>query len=191
MSYTSKSLNFKGIKLLEIKVKTVLEKWKIHFSEHMACCSDILVEVHCNLVAITCLLERVVTSRDGLPWQMDQKAASFSFTNARISAAFTRRPFTRHPCAWQRRFLLSSPALFFFGCFSWDESSSISSGLSDGDGDGSENLSSEEFNASSSLNSLPSTPLGSRRNSSAMVSWKKKKVCPTACDNFMAPFLFF
>ena len=56
-------------------------------------------------------------------------------------------------------------------CFSWDESSSISSGLSDGDGEGSENLSSEEFNASSSLNSLPSTPLGSRRNSSAMVSW--------------------
>lgn len=56
-------------------------------------------------------------------------------------------------------------------CFSWDESSSISSGLSDGDGDGSENLSSEEFNASSSLNSLPSTPLGSRRNSSVMVSW--------------------
>lgn len=55
--------------------------------------------------------------------------------------------------------------------FSWDESSSISSGLSDGDGEGSENLSSEEFNASSSLNSLPSTPLGSRRNSSAMVSW--------------------
>lgn len=57
-------------------------------------------------------------------------------------------------------------------CFSWDESSSISSGLSDGDGECSENLSSEEFNASSSLSSLPSTPLGSRRNSSAMVSWK-------------------
>uniref|UniRef100_A0A8C3L4A5 Neuron navigator 1 n=1 Tax=Chrysolophus pictus TaxID=9089 RepID=A0A8C3L4A5_CHRPC len=36
----------------------------------------------------------------------------------------------------------------------WDESSSISSGLSDA----SDNLSSEEFNASSSLNSLPSTP---------------------------------
>lgn len=79
----------------------------------MACCSDVLVEVQCKLVAITCLLERVVTSRDGLPWQMDQKAASFSFTNARISAAFARRPFTRHPCAWQRRFLLSCPALFF------------------------------------------------------------------------------
>lgn len=64
---TSKSLNFKGIKLLEIKAKTVLEKRKIHFGEHMACCSDVLVEVHSNLVAITCLLERVVTSRDGLP----------------------------------------------------------------------------------------------------------------------------
>lgn len=57
-------------------------------------------------------------------------------------------------------------------CFSWDESSSISSGLSDGDGECSENLSSEEFNASSSLSSLPNTPLGSRRNSSVMVSWK-------------------
>lgn len=43
----------------------------------------------------------------------------------------------------------------------WDESSSISSGLSDA----SDNLSSEEFNASSSLNSLPTTPVGSRRNS--------------------------
>ncbi|XP_065710928.2 neuron navigator 1 isoform X5 [Patagioenas fasciata] len=43
----------------------------------------------------------------------------------------------------------------------WDESSSISSGLSDA----SDNLSSEEFNASSSLNSLPSTPTASRRNS--------------------------
>ncbi|CAB1314589.1 unnamed protein product [Coregonus sp. 'balchen'] len=49
----------------------------------------------------------------------------------------------------------------------WDESSSISSGLSDGSVD---NLSSEEFNASSSLNSLPTTPLGSRRNSSVMRS---------------------
>ncbi|KAM9759006.1 neuron navigator 1 isoform 3-T3 [Menidia menidia] len=58
---------------------------------------------------------------------------------------------------------------------SWDESSSISSGLSDGDGDGSENLSSEEFNASSSLNSLPSTPLGSRRNSSAMLRTDAEK----------------
>lgn len=81
----------------------------------MACCSDVLVEVHCILVAITCLLERVVTSRGGLPWQMDQKAASFSFSSARISAAFARRPFTRHPRAWQRHFLLSIPALFFFG----------------------------------------------------------------------------
>ncbi|XP_047216506.1 neuron navigator 1 isoform X4 [Girardinichthys multiradiatus] len=46
----------------------------------------------------------------------------------------------------------------------WDESSSISSGLSDG----SDNLSSEEFNTSPTLNSLPTTPIGSRR-SSAMV----------------------
>uniref|UniRef100_A0A3Q3GGT2 Neuron navigator 1 n=1 Tax=Labrus bergylta TaxID=56723 RepID=A0A3Q3GGT2_9LABR len=58
---------------------------------------------------------------------------------------------------------------------SWDESSSISSGLSDGEGDGSENLSSEEFNVSSSLNSLPSTPLGSRRNSSAMLRTDAEK----------------
>ncbi|XP_061582833.1 neuron navigator 1 isoform X4 [Cololabis saira] len=58
---------------------------------------------------------------------------------------------------------------------SWDESSSISSGLSDGDGDGSENLSSEEFNASSSLNSLPNTPLGSRRNSSVMLRTDAEK----------------
>ncbi|XP_028302970.1 neuron navigator 1 isoform X3 [Gouania willdenowi] len=57
----------------------------------------------------------------------------------------------------------------------WDESSSISSGLSDGDGEGSENLSSEEFNASSSLNSLPSTPLGSRRSSSAMLRTDAEK----------------
>uniref|UniRef100_A0A8D0AIW7 Neuron navigator 1 n=1 Tax=Sander lucioperca TaxID=283035 RepID=A0A8D0AIW7_SANLU len=60
-------------------------------------------------------------------------------------------------------------------CFSWDESSSISSGLSDGEGDGSENLSSEEFNVSSSLNSLPTTPLGSRRNSSAMLRTDAEK----------------
>lgn len=50
--------------------------------------------------------------------------------------------------------------------FSWDESSSISSGLSDG----SDNLSSEEFNTSPTLNSLPTTPIGSRRNSSIVVS---------------------
>ncbi|XP_047195239.1 neuron navigator 1 isoform X13 [Hippoglossus stenolepis] len=56
---------------------------------------------------------------------------------------------------------------------SWDESSSISSGLSDGDG--SDNLSSEEFNASSSLNSLPTTPLGSRRNSSVMLRTDAEK----------------
>lgn len=68
-------------------------------------------------------------------------------------------------------------------CFSWDESSSISSGLSDGEGECSENLSSEEFNASSSLSSLPSTPLGSRRNSSVMVSWKSGlKKTHTASD---------
>ncbi|XP_034388701.1 neuron navigator 1 [Cyclopterus lumpus] len=57
----------------------------------------------------------------------------------------------------------------------WDESSSISSGLSDGEGDGSENLSSEEFNVSSSLNSLPSTPLGSRRSSSVMLRTDAEK----------------
>lgn len=50
-------------------------------------------------------------------------------------------------------------------CSSWDESSSISSGLSDA----SDNLSSEEFNASSSLNSLPSSPTASRRNSAIAV----------------------
>ncbi|XP_061147665.1 neuron navigator 1 [Syngnathus typhle] len=57
----------------------------------------------------------------------------------------------------------------------WDESSSISSGLSDGDGEVSDNLSSEEFNASSSLNSLPNTPLGSRRNSSVMLRTDAEK----------------
>ncbi|KAL6112519.1 nav1 [Pungitius sinensis] len=55
----------------------------------------------------------------------------------------------------------------------WDESSSISSGLSDG----SENLSSEEFNVSSSLGSLPSTPLGSRRSSSVMLRTDAEKRC--------------
>uniref|UniRef100_A0A671K5N3 Neuron navigator 1 n=1 Tax=Sinocyclocheilus anshuiensis TaxID=1608454 RepID=A0A671K5N3_9TELE len=53
----------------------------------------------------------------------------------------------------------------------WDESSSISSGLSDG----SDNLSSEELNVSSSLNSLPTTPVGSRRNSSAMLRTDAEK----------------
>ncbi|XP_061687245.1 neuron navigator 1 isoform X2 [Syngnathoides biaculeatus] len=57
----------------------------------------------------------------------------------------------------------------------WDESSSISSGLSEGDGEVSDNLSSEEFNASSSLNSLPNTPLGSRRNSSVMLRTDAEK----------------
>ncbi|CAM4629075.1 unnamed protein product [Leuciscus chuanchicus] len=54
---------------------------------------------------------------------------------------------------------------------SWDESSSISSGLSDG----SDNLSSEDLNASSSLNSLPTTPVGSRRNSSVMLRTDAEK----------------
>ncbi|KAJ3602952.1 hypothetical protein NHX12_030696 [Muraenolepis orangiensis] len=57
----------------------------------------------------------------------------------------------------------------------WDESSSISSGLSDGDGEVSDNLSSEEFNVSNSLNSLPTTPLGSRRNSSIMLRTDAEK----------------
>jgi len=62
----------------------------------------------------------------------------------------------------------SSKHLYLCVCVcSWDESSSISSGLSDG----SDNLSSEDLNASSSLNSLPTTPVGSRRNSSVMVSF--------------------
>ncbi|KAM6981181.1 LOW QUALITY PROTEIN: neuron navigator 1-like [Aplochiton taeniatus] len=55
----------------------------------------------------------------------------------------------------------------------WDVSSSISSGLSDGKKV--DNLSSEEFNVSSSLNSLPTTPLGSRRNSSAMLRTDAEK----------------
>ncbi|XP_042743020.1 neuron navigator 1 isoform X1 [Lagopus leucura] len=53
----------------------------------------------------------------------------------------------------------------------WDESSSISSGLSDA----SDNLSSEEFNASSSLNSLPSTPMASRRNSAIALRTDSEK----------------
>ncbi|XP_066482625.1 neuron navigator 1 [Tiliqua scincoides] len=53
----------------------------------------------------------------------------------------------------------------------WDESSSISSGLSDA----SDNLSSEEFNASSSLNSLPSTPTASRRNSTIALRTDSEK----------------
>ncbi|XP_063503388.1 neuron navigator 1 isoform X12 [Pongo pygmaeus] len=55
--------------------------------------------------------------------------------------------------------------------YSWDESSSISSGLSDA----SDNLSSEEFNASSSLNSLPSTPTASRRNSTIVLRTDSEK----------------
>ncbi|XP_064450086.1 neuron navigator 1 isoform X4 [Mirounga angustirostris] len=53
----------------------------------------------------------------------------------------------------------------------WDESSSISSGLSDA----SDNLSSEEFNASSSLNSLPTTPTASRRNSTVALRTDSEK----------------
>ncbi|XP_061112794.1 neuron navigator 1-like isoform X4 [Conger conger] len=53
----------------------------------------------------------------------------------------------------------------------WDESSSISSGLSDA----SDNLSSEDFNASSSLNSLPTTPVGSRRNSAVVLRTDAEK----------------
>ncbi|XP_067382069.1 neuron navigator 1-like isoform X4 [Channa argus] len=53
----------------------------------------------------------------------------------------------------------------------WDESSSISSGLSDG----SDNLSSEEFNTSPTLNSLPTTPIGSRRNSAIVMRTDAEK----------------
>ncbi|KAM9342998.1 neuron navigator 1 [Pholidichthys leucotaenia] len=53
----------------------------------------------------------------------------------------------------------------------WDESSSISSGLSDG----SDNLSSEEFNTSPTLNSLPTTPIGSRRNSGIVMRTDAEK----------------
>nr|XP_049611132.1 neuron navigator 1 isoform X8 [Syngnathus scovelli] len=53
----------------------------------------------------------------------------------------------------------------------WDESSSISSGLSDG----SDNLSSEEFITSPTLNSLPSTPIGSRRNSAVVMRTDAEK----------------
>ncbi|XP_071993333.1 neuron navigator 1 isoform X2 [Engystomops pustulosus] len=54
---------------------------------------------------------------------------------------------------------------------SWDESSSISSGMSDASG----NLSSEECNASSSLNSLPSTPTASRRSSTIALRTDSEK----------------
>ncbi|XP_077580628.1 neuron navigator 1 [Stigmatopora nigra] len=53
----------------------------------------------------------------------------------------------------------------------WDESSSISSGLSDG----SDNLSSEEFITSPTLASLPSTPIGSRRNSAIVMRTDAEK----------------
>ncbi|XP_068185688.1 neuron navigator 1 isoform X2 [Antennarius striatus] len=53
----------------------------------------------------------------------------------------------------------------------WDESSSISSGLSDG----SDNLSSEEFNTSPTLTSLPTTPISSRRNSTVVMRTDAEK----------------
>ncbi|XP_034028374.1 neuron navigator 1-like isoform X2 [Thalassophryne amazonica] len=53
----------------------------------------------------------------------------------------------------------------------WAESSSISSGLSDS----SDNLSSEEFNTSPTLNSLPTTPIGSRRNSAIVLRTDAEK----------------
>ncbi|XP_012991678.3 neuron navigator 1 isoform X3 [Esox lucius] len=53
----------------------------------------------------------------------------------------------------------------------WDESSSISSGLSDG----SDNLSSEEFNVSPTLNSLPTTLVGPRRNSTIVLRTDTEK----------------
>uniref|UniRef100_A0A4W3GDS8 Neuron navigator 1 n=1 Tax=Callorhinchus milii TaxID=7868 RepID=A0A4W3GDS8_CALMI len=53
----------------------------------------------------------------------------------------------------------------------WDESSSVSSGLSDT----SDNLSSEDLNASSSLNSYPSTPVASRRNSGIVLRTDAEK----------------
>ncbi|KAM5206230.1 neuron navigator 1 isoform 1-T4 [Hipposideros larvatus] len=53
----------------------------------------------------------------------------------------------------------------------WDESSSISSGLSDA----SDNLSSEDLNASSSLTSLPTTPTASRRNSTIVLRTDSEK----------------
>uniref|UniRef100_A0A3B1IWH0 Neuron navigator 1 n=1 Tax=Astyanax mexicanus TaxID=7994 RepID=A0A3B1IWH0_ASTMX len=54
---------------------------------------------------------------------------------------------------------------------SWDESSSISSGLSDG----SDNLSSEEFSASTALNSMPTAPIGSCRNSGIVLRTDAEK----------------
>uniref|UniRef100_A0A8D2N9D6 Neuron navigator 1 n=1 Tax=Zonotrichia albicollis TaxID=44394 RepID=A0A8D2N9D6_ZONAL len=66
---------------------------------------------------------------------------------SRVTEACVPQEHKPIPC---RGLMLSLP-------HSWDESSSISSGLSDA----SDNLSSEEFNASSSLNSLPSTPTAS------------------------------
>ncbi|XP_024914903.1 neuron navigator 1-like isoform X4 [Cynoglossus semilaevis] len=53
----------------------------------------------------------------------------------------------------------------------WDESSSISSGLSDG----SDNLSCEDFNSSTALNSLPSTPVSSRRSSNILMRTDAEK----------------
>lgn len=127
-------------------------------------------------------LERWLTLTDG-----SEGCQLFLYHHSDFCSFRTSSVYTSSMCLTAALFL-SSPALFFW-CFSWDESSSISSGLSDGDGDGSENLSSEEFNASSSLNSLPSTPLGSRRNSSAMVSWKKS--VPNSLWQLYGPLFFF
>lgn len=81
--------------------------------------------------------------------------------------------------------LMHSLTISVLVSFSWDESSSISSGLSDG----SDNLSSEEFNTSPTLNSLPTTPIGSRRNSAIVVSNahvthtpRNRRVCCSVLD---------
>ncbi|KAI3357703.1 hypothetical protein L3Q82_016108, partial [Scortum barcoo] len=66
---------------------------------------------------------------------------------------------------------VSSPSFQIQDYMSWDESSSISSGLSDG----SDNFSSEEFNTSPTLNSLPTTPIGSRRNSTIVMRTDAEK----------------
>lgn len=79
------------------------------------------------------------------------------------------------PFGLSRGLMLSLP-------HSWDESSSISSGLSDA----SDNLSSEEFNASSSLNSLPSTPTASRRNSAIAVGASAIRTLPGTYPSFPA-----
>uniref|UniRef100_A0AAQ6AQ63 Neuron navigator 1 n=1 Tax=Amphiprion ocellaris TaxID=80972 RepID=A0AAQ6AQ63_AMPOC len=69
------------------------------------------------------------------------------------------------------RYMTLAHSLRGINCSAWDESSSISSGLSDG----SDNLSSEEFNTSPTLNSLPTTPIGSRRNSTIVMRTDAEK----------------